>query len=153
MAIMFVVFSATLMLVDLFVAVMNMTVSVAIMQLDISATLLQVKVSAANMWVTILLKFCRWESVAIMQSCRWYFLQCIMYMTISIVIMHVAVSVLAMYVTASSSNFIFLSLTSIFHKFDQKTFNGIIPSLHFTTLVNILPKSRYFVGRIYIQIS
>ena len=71
-----------------------------------------------------------------------------MHMTISIVIMQVAVSVVAMYVTASSSNFIFLSLTSIFHKFDQKTFKGIILSLHFTTLVSI-PKSKNFVDRIY----
>ena len=76
-----------------------------------------------------------------------------MHMTISIVIMQVAVSVVAMYVTASSSNFIFLSLTSIFHKIDQKTFKGIRSSLHFTTLVNILPKLRYSVGRIYIQVS
>ena len=34
-------------------------------------------------------------------------------MTISIVIVQVAVSVVAMYVTASSSKFIFLSLTDI----------------------------------------
>ena len=67
-----------------------------------------------------------------------YFLQCIMHMTISIVIMHVTVSVVAMYVTVSSSNFIFLCLTPTFH------------SLHFTTFVNILPKLRYFVGRNYI---
>ena len=40
-----------------------------------------------------------------------YFLQCIMHMTISIVIMHVTVSVVATHVTVSSSNFIFLSLT------------------------------------------
>ena len=52
-------------------------------------------------------------------------------------------------VTASSSNFIFLS--SDWHW--QKTFKGIISSLHFTTLINILPKLRYFVGRIYIQIG
>ena len=32
-------------------------------------------------------------------------------MTISIVVMHVTVPVVAMYVTVSSSNFIFLSLT------------------------------------------
>ena len=38
-------------------------------------------------------------------------LQCIMYMTITIVIMQVTVSVEAMYLTVSSSNFIFLSLT------------------------------------------
>ena len=78
-----------------------------------------------------------------------------MYMTISNVIMQVAVSVVAMYVTASSNRFLFLSLTfySLFHKIDQKTFKGIILSLHFTTLVNILPKLRYFVGRIYIKIG
>ena len=74
-------------------------------------------------------------------------------MTISIIIMQVAVSIVAMYVTASSGNFTFLSLTSILHKIDQKSFKGIISSLHFTTLVNILPKLRYFVGRIYIQIG
>ena len=39
-----------------------------------------------------------------------YFLECIMRMTISIVIMHVTVSVVAMYVTVSSSNFTFRSL-------------------------------------------
>ena len=39
--------------------------------------------------------------------CRWYFLQCIMHMTISIVIVQVAVSVVAMYVTVSSNNFYF----------------------------------------------
>ena len=50
---MLVVLSATLILVDLFVAVKKMTVSVAIMQLEVSATLMQVKISAANMWVTI----------------------------------------------------------------------------------------------------
>ena len=36
---MFVVLSATLMLVDIFVAVIKITVSVAIMQLEVSATL------------------------------------------------------------------------------------------------------------------
>ena len=38
----------TLMLVDLFVAVMKVTVSVAIMQLEVSATLMPVQMSAAN---------------------------------------------------------------------------------------------------------
>ena len=42
-----------------------------------------------------------------------YFVQCIMHMTISMVIMQVAVSIAAMYVTASSSNFVFLPLTDI----------------------------------------
>ena len=46
---MLVVLSATLILVDLFVAVKKMTASVAIMQLEVSATLMQVKISAANM--------------------------------------------------------------------------------------------------------
>ena len=44
-----------------------------------------------------------------LQLCRWYFLQCIIHMTVSIVIMQLTVSVVAMYVTVSSSNFIFLS--------------------------------------------
>ena len=74
-------------------------------------------------------------------------------MTISIVVMQVTVSVVAMYVTVSSSNFTFLSLIPIFHKIDQKVSEGIrhYQNLHFTTLVNILPKLRYFVGRIYIK--
>ena len=81
---MLVVLSATLKLVDLFVAVMKVTVSVAIMQFEVSATLMQVKISAANMWVTILKLY---RSDFLLQSCRWYFLQCIMHMTFSIVIM------------------------------------------------------------------
>ena len=67
--------------------------------------------------------------------------------------MQVAVSVVVMYVPASSSNFILLSITDIFYKTDQKTFKDIISKLHSTTLVNILPKLRYFVGRIYLQIG
>ena len=58
---MLVVPSATLMLVDLFVAVMKVTVSVAIMQLEVFATHMPVKISASNMWVTVLLKLCRWS--------------------------------------------------------------------------------------------
>ena len=50
---MLVVLSATLMLVDLFVAAIKVTVSVAITQLEVCATLRPVKISAANMWVTI----------------------------------------------------------------------------------------------------
>ena len=53
--------SATLMLVDLFVAVMKVIVSVAIMQFEVSATLMSVKISAANTWVTIFIE--------IMQPC------------------------------------------------------------------------------------
>ena len=128
------VLSAAFMLVDLCFSY------VAIMQLEVSATLVQVKGSAANMWVTIFLKLCRWESL--LQSHRWYFLQCIMHMTISIVIIQVAVFVVAMYVTASSSKFIFLSLTSIFHKIDQKTFKGInqvcVSPLKYSSKIKIL---------------
>ena len=40
-----------------------------------------------------------------------FFLQCIIHMTVSSVIMQVTVSVVAIYVTVSSSNFRFLSLT------------------------------------------
>ena len=58
-----------------------------------------------------ILKLRRWESL--LRSCRWYFLHCIMHMTISIVVMQVDVSIVAIYVTVSSGNFIVLSLTDI----------------------------------------
>ena len=76
-------------------------------------------------------------------------------MTISIVVMQITVSVVAMYVTVSSSKFIFLSLIPIFHKIDQKASKGIRHYIKFAfyLLVNILPKLRYFVGRIYITAS
>ena len=41
----------------------------------------------------------------------WYFLQCIMHMTVSIVIVRVILSFIVIQVTVSSYNFIFLSLT------------------------------------------
>ena len=56
-----VVLSTKIMLVDHFVAIMQVTVSVAIMQLEVSAAF--AKVSTANMWVTILLKLCIWETL------------------------------------------------------------------------------------------
>ena len=49
---------------------------------------MQVTVSAANMWVTIFIVIMQMESL--LQLCRWHFLQCIMHMTVSIVIMQVA---------------------------------------------------------------
>ena len=65
---MLVVLSATLMLVDLFLAVMKVTICVAITQFEVSATLMSVKISAANMWVTILIEIMKaGASVAIMQ--------------------------------------------------------------------------------------
>ena len=105
--------SATLMLVDLFVAVMKVTVSVAIMQLEVSATHMPVKISASSMWVTIFTETMQVRESQVVFSTvdyahdyfhcnyeRWLFL--------------------AMYVTASSSKFIFFSLTSIFQKIDPK---------------------------------
>ena len=65
---MLVVLSATLMLVDLFVAVMKVAVTVAIIQLEVSATLMPVNISAANIWVAIFIEIMQLEvSVAIMQ--------------------------------------------------------------------------------------
>ena len=103
------VLSATFMLVDVFVAIMQVTVSVAFMHLEVSAAFMPVKVSAANTWMTISIE--------------------IMHVGVSVAILRVlfstvhyshdyfycnypgAVSVVAMYVTISSRNVIFLSLT------------------------------------------
>ena len=85
-----------------------MTASVAIMQLEVSAAFMQVKVLAANMWVTIFIEIMHGVSVTIMQ---------VVFSTVHyahdyfFVIMQVTVSVILMYVTGSSSNFIFVSLT------------------------------------------
>ena len=100
--------------------VTKVTVSIAIMQLEVSATLMQVKISAAYMWVTIFIEIMPVEFL--LQSCRWYFLQCIMHMTISIVIMQVAVSIVAMCATASSSSF-FKKLKRHYLKFAFHHFN------------------------------
>ena len=60
---MLVILSATFILTDLFVAIMQVTVSVEI----ISAPFMEVKVSAANMWVTIFIEIMDVEvSVTIM---------------------------------------------------------------------------------------
>ena len=120
--------------------------------LQVSAALMHVIVPATNMWVTIFIVLMH-VGESLLQLCRWYFLQCIMHITVSIVIMQVTVSVKAMQVTVSSNNFVFLSLAPSFHKTDHRTFNGIISGLHFTTIVNILPKLRYFEDRNYIKIS
>ena len=53
---MLVLLSATFILVDLFVAIMQVTVSVEIMQLEVSASFMPVNLSAANMWVTIFIE-------------------------------------------------------------------------------------------------
>ena len=66
------------MLVDLSVAIMELTVSVAVIQLEVSAAQVQVTVSAANMWVTVFIVIME----SLLQLCRWYFLQCIMHMTL-----------------------------------------------------------------------
>ena len=82
-----VLLSVTGMLVDLSVTIMQVTVSAAVMQLEVSAVHMQVTVSAANMWVTIFIVIMQ-MGVSV-QLCRWYFLQCIMHMAVSIVIMQV----------------------------------------------------------------
>ena len=53
---MLLVISATLMLVDLFMAFTKVTVFVSIMQLEVSATLIPVNISAANTCVTIFIE-------------------------------------------------------------------------------------------------
>ena len=71
-----------------------------------------VRVNMFLQWISewqVLLKLCWWESM--LQLCRCYFLQCIMHMTDSYVIMLVTVFVVAVYVAVSSIIFIFLSLT------------------------------------------
>ena len=70
------VFFVTGILLDLSVAIKQVTVSVAIIQLEVFGAHMQVTVPAAK----IGLKFK-------LQLCRWYYLQCIMHMTVSIVIM------------------------------------------------------------------
>ena len=153
---MLVVLSATFMLVDLFVVIMQVTVSVAIMQLEVSAAFMQVKVSAANMQLTIFIEIMQvGVSAAIMQVAfsrvhyaHDYF--CCNYAGGCFHCSPVCDSFSQqLYIPFSNWH-----LTDIpFHKIDQKTFNSIISSLHLTTLVNILPKLRSFVSRIYIKIS
>ena len=67
----------------------------------------------------------------------------------------VSAAVAAMYVTVSSSNFIFLSLTDTHYSqnWPENIRGQKASNLHLTTLVNILPKVRYFVGRIYIKVG
>ena len=78
-----VVLFVTGMLVDLSVAIKQTTVSVAIMQLEVSVAHMQVKF-LQQIWEFLL------------QLCRWYFLQCIMHMAVSIVIMQASLSFIAM---------------------------------------------------------
>ena len=146
-AIISVVLYAKVMLVDLFVAITQVTVSVAIMWLE---------VSAANMWMTI----CWLE---------------MMLVGISVAIMQVVFSAVhyahdyfycdsagdcfcCSYVCDSFKYQLCIPFTNwylFFIKLNRKHQKEevIISNLHFTTLINILSKSRYFVGRIYIQIG
>ena len=89
-----VVLFVTRTLVALSVAIKQVTVSVVIMQLEVSGAHMQVTVSAANMWVTIFIVIMQMESL--LQLCRWYFLQCIMHMTVSVVIMQGSLSFIVM---------------------------------------------------------
>ena len=58
--------------------------------------------------------YCNNAGGILLLLCKWYFLQCIMHMTVTIIIMQVTVSVIAMQDTVSSNNFIFLSLTDTY---------------------------------------
>ena len=61
------ILSATGMLVDIYVAIMQVTVSVVFMHLDVSAAIMQMTVSTANIWVTIFIVIMQMgASVAIM---------------------------------------------------------------------------------------
>ena len=74
------------MLVDLPVPIKQVTVSVAIVQLEAFVAHMQVSVSAGNMWVVIFVLIMQIREF-LLQLCRWYFLQFIMHITVSIVIM------------------------------------------------------------------
>ena len=70
-----------------------MTVSVAIMQLEVSGAYMQVTFSPAKILLPIFVLLMEMGvSVAVM----WYSLQCVMHMTVSIVIMQASVSFTAM---------------------------------------------------------
>ena len=90
---------------------------------------MQVTVSSVNMWVTIF--------------------TVIMQMGVYVAIMQVIFSAVHYAHDCASCNY----ARESFDKVDQKTFKCIILGLHFTTLVYILPKLRYFEGRNYIQID
>ena len=63
-----VVLSATFILVNLFVAIMQVTVSAEIIQSEVSASFMQVKRFTANMWVTTFIAIMHVEvSATIMQ--------------------------------------------------------------------------------------
>ena len=107
---MLLVLSATIMSVDLFVAITQVIVSVAIMQLEVSATFMKVEASAANIMVTIFIEIMRvGVSVAIIQVVfsAVHYAHDYFYCNDA----GVTVSVVAMYVTVSISNFAFLFLT------------------------------------------
>ena len=70
------------------------------------------------------------------------FLQCIIHMTVSILIMQVTVSVIVMSMKVSSNKFIFLSLTPTVCKIYRKPIKSNISGFHFNTFVNILPGLR-----------
>ena len=101
-----VVLSGIVMLLDLFVAIMQVTVSVTVMQLKVSVALMQMKVFEVYMWKTIFIEIMQvGVSVAIMQVLFFavHYAHDYFYCNYA--------GVVAMYVTVSSSNFIFLPLT------------------------------------------
>ena len=69
---------------------MQVTVSVVIMRLKVSAALMQVAVSTANMWVATFIVIA--AGYLRLKLCMWHFLQSIITMTVSTLIMQVTVS-------------------------------------------------------------
>ena len=69
---MLVVLSATFILVDLFLAIMQVTVSVEIVQFEDSAPFMQMKMSAANMWVTTFTEIMHITIMQVVFSTRHY---------------------------------------------------------------------------------
>ena len=81
--------------------------SITIMLVVLSPTLTLVDLFVANAGDNF---YCNYADGSLLQLCRWYYLQCITHMTVSLVITQVTVSVDGMYMTVSSNNFIFLFL-------------------------------------------
>ena len=107
---------------------------------------MQLEVSAANMQVTIFIVIMQMVvSVAIMQVV----FSAVHYEDDCFRCNYAGDSFFYSYIDDSFKQFHipFSDMTASFHKIDQKTFESIISGLHFTTLVKILPKLRYFESR------
>ena len=147
-----VVLSATIMLMDLFVSVTQMTVSVTIIQLEVCAALTQVKLSATHMQVIEIMHV--EVSVAIMQLV----FSAVHYAHDYFYCNYAGDCFCCSYVCDSFKQQLYIPFSNWYPFFIKLTrkhqkAEDIILNLHITTLVNILRKLRYFVGRIYIKVG